>query len=162
LWKKESTTNTNRLAFIKACKLISGIQFEGGFAPRQKKDIKGFDEHTVTKWFPQNKYIKKTKQSAVVFNTPAVYNCHGWKLGEFLALGKAIITTPIINVLPENLTHHNNVFVVNDPKELRSAIEYVLSNKEFKNLLEENAYAYYCKHLQPSRVIEKLVLKLMT
>ena len=39
-----------------------------------------------------NEWISKTKQSAIVFNTPAFWSCHGWKLGEYLAMGKCIIS----------------------------------------------------------------------
>jgi hypothetical protein len=64
------------------------LVFEGGFAPRKDKTHFGFDAIVVKKRYDFETYIDKIKQSDLVFNTPAVVNCHGWKLAEFLAMGK--------------------------------------------------------------------------
>lgn len=64
-----------------------------------------------------NKYLLATARSSLVFNCPAVHGCLGWKLGEYLALGKAIISTPITNVLPKPLVHGEHAHFVSDDVE---------------------------------------------
>ena len=46
---------------------------------------------------------ERTARSAVVFNCPAVHGCLGWKLGEYLTLRKAIISTDLGRRLPAPL-----------------------------------------------------------
>ena len=75
---------------------MSDIRFEGGFRPRQNHDVTGYEEFTVPGSFGMREYMDKTKQSMLAFSTPAVHDCFGWILGEYLALGKAIISTPIL------------------------------------------------------------------
>ena len=47
-----------------------------------------------------------------MLNTPGVSGCLGWKLGEYLALGKAIISTPIQRQLLADLEHGTHIHVV--------------------------------------------------
>ncbi len=104
-----------------------------------------------------NDYINKIKSSSFVFNTPAVFDCHGWKLGEFLAMGKAIISTPILNELPEKLTHSENIHIITDDSELENAIKTLLNDQNYKRHLEANAKAYYEKHASPKSVIKYIL-----
>jgi len=85
IWKNEKETNLNRALFIKTCKEFEEINFEGGFAARVNGDNLGYDSLVYSQTIPLRIYLKKIKNSMVVFNTPAVLSCHGWKLGEFLA-----------------------------------------------------------------------------
>lgn len=159
LWKKEETTNLNRTKFIEACKAIPNIKFEGGFAPRARNDVQGFEKYTTLKRYAFEEYLEKLKKSAIVFNTPAVLDCHGWKLGEFFALGKAIITTPILRILPKELEDGKDVIVL--PQNIidyKSAIEAILLDDEKRISLENNAFNYYIKYLIPAKVIERLIL----
>ena len=84
--------------------------------------------------------------------------CHGWKLGEYLALGKAIISTPILNELPEKLEHGKNIYYVNgDLKEIEEAINRLLNDKNLREHLERGAYSYYKRNVAPLSVITKLI-----
>jgi len=93
LWKKEKKTNDFRANFIKSCLNNSKINFEGGFAPRTRNDITGFEDITMNGRIQMADYIIKCKKSFIAFNTPAVLDCHGWKLGEYIAMNKIIIST---------------------------------------------------------------------
>ena len=95
-------------------------------------------------------WLKKTKESAVAFNTPAFWNCHGWKLGEYLAMGKAIISTELSNDLPEPLKHGVNIhFVENTSQAMSEAVEFIVSHPEYRKTLESGARAYWEKYGTP-------------
>ncbi|MEN2400363.1 glycosyltransferase [Flavobacterium sp. MC2016-06] len=159
IWKKESQTNTNRFNYIKTCKDNSKIIFEGGFAPRKDGNNLGFDIFLISQRVNLKTYFSKTKKSEFVFNTPAVLSCHGWKLAEFLAMGKAIISTNHKNVLPSPLD--NNVQVVyvdeNSSQDYSDKINYLICNPDKRKELETNALIYFKMHLEPTAVITKLL-----
>ncbi|GAA3779774.1 hypothetical protein [Flavobacterium ginsengiterrae] len=159
IWKKEFQTNTNRANFIKACKDSSSVLFEGGLAPRKDGDNLGFDALLTTGRFSLQSYFSKTKKSEFVFNTPAVLSCHGWKLGEFLAMGKAIISTYHTNVLPSPLENGIHILYVdkNLLQDYSEKIAHLINNTQKRQELEDNAFAYFKKHLEPKVVINKLV-----
>ncbi|MEP7317406.1 MAG: hypothetical protein ABI921_01655 [Panacibacter sp.] len=161
IWKRSPQTNNNRLSFIKACKSIKELAFEGGFAPRQNKDFTDFDAYTTSKWYPVKSYIEKTKQSAVVYNTPAVLGCHGWKLGEFLAMGKAMISTPLSRLMPADLINQVHYYEVNDSTNYAEAIQQLLIDDALRQKLERNARDYYEKYLSPQQVIAGIIASLL-
>ncbi len=157
LWAKEYDTNKKRALFIEVCENLDYINFEGGFAPRSDGTNLGFD-NLIDKRIPLKVYLKKIKESFLVFNTPAVQNCHGWKLAEYLALGKPIISTDLSNVLPAPLTHgHHLHFVSSDKGEIKDAIFKLFQNKNYREKISLNAEDYFTEHLHPVKVIEKLI-----
>ncbi|CAA9202826.1 glycosyltransferase [Flavobacterium collinsii] len=159
IWKKESETNKNRALFIETCKNSPLLRFEGGFVARSNGDNLGLDDLVYSKTIPLRLYIKKSKRSAFVFNTPAVLSCHGWKLAEFLALGKAIITTSHRNKLPEVLVNEKHLMYVENQSEINQAIEKLTTDVSFKRKLEVESRNYFDTYLTPCKVISRLIEK---
>lgn len=155
LWKKDPAANSARANFIRACKSIPGLRFEGGFARRA-----GFDEYAdvmVDAWYSQEQYLEKTSASAVVFNNPAVSHCHSWRLGEALALGKAIVSLPPERLLPETLTHGENVHLVElSFDSMREAVQRLTHDDAYRARLEAGSIDYYRRRLTPRPVIERV------
>jgi hypothetical protein len=157
-WKKHPDVNPPRARFMRACKAARGVTFEGGFAPRRRRDVEGIDDVLAARKYPFREYLENTKASAVVFNCPAVHGCLGWKLGEFLALGKAVLSLPLSRSMPEPLVHGENVhFVEDDQDAMRSAVERITRDRRYRERLELGARRYYLEHLAPERVIRRLV-----
>ena len=158
LWKNELETNHYRANFIRACKSMNNINFMGGFAQRRLKDVEGFEDITFGNRFSLSDYINQTKRSAVVFSTPAVFGCHGWKLGEFLALGKAIISTPLTRLLPSPLEHGEHIHFVNGLyEEISDAVDKIINDNNYRRKLECNARKYFNDYLAPNKVIERIL-----
>ena len=157
-WAKHDDVNPPRIRFIEACRRAPGLDFEGGFAPRRRSDVPEVLPYTAPARYPLSEYLEKVGRSAVAFNNPAVHGCLGWKLGEFLAMGKAIITLPIDRVLPAPLVHGVHVHVVDgSPASLDDAIEQLRSDREYRHTLEANARRWYEEHLAPERLASRLL-----
>jgi hypothetical protein len=157
IWKKENVTNNFRATFIKACIKDKSLNFEGGFAPRKDGDNLGYDSLLYSKRILLKRYLSKTKNSAFVFNTPAVLSCHGWKLAEFLALGKAIISTPHKNIMPELLEDNIHMVYVESYKDIEKKIKILITDSVFKKKLEISSRDYFERNLEPKVVINKLL-----
>ena len=152
-------TNLIRKSFIEVCK-TANCNFEGGFvASVDHPQYSIFKKYIFSKPYSIDSYIKKTKLSSIVFNTPAVFNCHGWKLGEYLAMGKAIISTPISNQLPEKLKHGKNIYIIHNIEELEYAVNLLLKDHNYREMLENGAKDYYLKYASPEKVIEHILQK---
>lgn len=158
IWKGDTHINEARVLFIEACRSIPGLMFEGGFRPRQPNDVPGYEKYTSCVNYSHIEYIEKTKASAVVFNTPAVQRCHGWKLGEFLALGKAIVSTPLERLMPVPLEHGREIhFVDGSVESIRDAVRLICSDDAYRRRLERGAREYYDKYLSPAAVIDRIL-----
>jgi glycosyltransferase involved in cell wall biosynthesis len=152
---EETEANHFRANFIKACNKIGDIEFEGGFAPNSNAGI--YSNLMAKRRISIVDYIDKISRSSCVFNTPAVFGCHGWKLGEYLAMGKAIISTPIINDLPVPLEHGINIHIVSgEEEEIKDAIGKICSDDLYRNKLESGAYQYWLNYGHPMNAIRAL------
>jgi hypothetical protein len=158
-WTRHPEVNPPRARFIEACQSTPGLDFEGGFVPRWPHDhIPGLEALTAPKRYPVSEYLEKIKRSAFVYNTPAVHQCLGWKLGEFLALGKAIISLPLTRRVPAPMEHGIHAhFVDGSEGSLRQAIECLRDDLRYRKSLEEGARKYWDAHLAPTRVIDRLL-----
>ncbi|MEH6535826.1 MAG: hypothetical protein V7719_05490 [Psychroserpens sp.] len=158
LWKNEQQTNVLRANYIKSCMVNSKINFDGGFAPRTKNDIEGYEDVTVDSRVGMDVYLDKIGNSAIVFNTPAVKECHGWKLAEYLCLGKAIISTPLSRQLPEKLMNKEHVLYSNGSQEdISLKLDEIISNIDLRKRLESNAKNYFDTYLSPEQVIKRVL-----
>ena len=143
---------------MKISKKIPGIIFEGGFAPGKEEIVKGFEDLIISKKYNHGQYIKNMKKSLVVFSTPAVQGCIGWKLAEYLACGKAIISMPIPQLLPSPLNDNEHVHFVDGSNEsFKKAIQKIKSDSSYRKRLQVNARKYYQEHLCPEIVLERLM-----
>lgn len=154
--QNDRRVNARRANFIRACKGIENIRFEGGFVPQQgRSSSELFADCISATSYPYQTWLQKTKRSAMVFNTPAFWDCHGWKLGEYLALGKAIVSTRLSNDLPAPLIHGVNIhFVEDDIDSMQAAITYIINNPDYKEQLEQGARAYWASYGTPEKSLE--------
>lgn len=156
--KNDDGVNLSRSNFINACKSINRIKFEGGLSVSQKECVNPvFSQVIYDGTISLNKYLEKTKQSALVFNAPAFWSCHGWKLGEYLALGKAIISTSLSNDLPAPLVHGENIhFVENNIESIKDALSFILNDETYRIKLENGAREYWRKYGTPEKSLALL------
>jgi hypothetical protein len=158
IWKEESQCNQYRANFIEACRSFSWLTFEGGFAPRTRNDVPGFEKYTTHQRYPMAEWLSRMKRSAIAFNTPAVLSCLSWRLGEVLALGKAVICTPLTRLLPVPLVHGENVHYVDGSLgAVKDAVARICRDGDYRRRLEEGARNYYVTYLRPRRVIERIM-----
>ncbi len=154
-------TSKLRSMFIRTCINNTNCIFEGGLLSRSINHSNNQFSDVITKqYYPALIYLQNIKKSAFVFNTPAAWACHGWKLGEYLAMGKAIISTPFVNEMPERMIHGENILFVETESEIEAAVNLLLSDKTLRKKLERGAKDYYDKWLKPDVVIKRIVQKL--
>lgn len=149
--RNDEGVNRRRADFIRACKELEDLNFEGGLVS-QGKDRSSEDlfADCLCKGVPMLEWMEKTKQSALVFNTPAFWDCHGWKLGEYLAMGKCIVSTKLSNDLPAPLEHGKHVhFVENSRESMREAVSYIMNHPEYRIKLENGARSYWHNYGTP-------------
>lgn len=160
LWPEQPACNQFRANFVAACRSLPWLEFEGGLVPR-RAGVTIRDEWRQAlgeRLYPIEEYVPRVIRSTVVFNTPAVHGCHGWKLGEYLALGKAIITTPPARALPAPLVHGEHAHIVDGSVEaLREAVATICRDEGYRRRLEVGARAYFDTYLAPARVVGRLV-----
>lgn len=158
LWKDDKVANDYRVHFMDAVKSVGGFNFEGGFAPRADGQHFGYDPYIGPAFESLDTYREKIGRSFVVFNTPAVKQCHGWKLPEFMAWGKAIISTPPVRMFPEPLVDGEHWLLTDGSTEdIAAKIRLLKSHPALHARLQKNARAYFDKYLRPDAVMRRII-----
>lgn len=142
--------NARRADFIRACR-AADVVFEGGLVSQGKdRSSEQLFSDFLCKGMSASEWLEKTKRSALVFNTPAFWDCHGWKLGEYLALGKAIVSTPLSNDLPAPLEHGKHIHIVeNSVESMKEAIEFIVKHPKYRMDLEKASCDYWERYGTP-------------
>jgi len=156
--RNDQTVNLYRAEFIRTCRNVSTAKFEGGLVSyRSDSDAHQFDD-CLTNPFNTTDYIQHVKESQFVFNTPAYWGCHGWKLGEYMALGKAMLSTPLINDLPLPLKHGEHYHLIEEinAESMHEAITYMLSHPEYCQKLGDNLRHYWDTYGSPMATLNLL------
>lgn len=163
IWERESRANAVRSRFVQAAMRIETLEFEGGLTPRHSlngNEVFDTSEFApfISKRFSAREYLEKTKRSVAVLNNPAYRDCHSWRLAEGLALGKAIVSTPIVRALPSPLEHGVHVhYVSGSTDSLEKAIRQIRADDDYRHKLESNARHYYESNLAPATVMRRLL-----
>jgi hypothetical protein len=164
----DQTTNTYRGWFVEEASNLYP-KFDGGFFyingaekqyPKYTEYLKKYQGLLIDKRISMTEYLTKIKKSAVVFNTPSVLGCHGWKLGEYLAMGKAIISTPLTNVMPGDFKKDINYIEVKSRQDIHDAIIYFRDNPHKRMEMEKKNKQYYDDYLSPVSVVKRILIKL--
>lgn len=152
--KNDEGVNKARANFIRASQKVANettLSFEGGFVSQGegRSSVQLFQDcmyHSLT----MDEWLSKTQNSLLVFNTPAFWNCHGWKLGEYMAMGQCIVSTILSNDLPSPLNHGEHIhFVENSEEAMLDAIKYIYSHPEYNQKLRRNIKEYWEKYGTP-------------
>jgi len=159
-WNGEEDANQYRINFIRACKRLQKerlIDFIGGMVPSEC-DTKCPDDVIIKREIPMNEYIGLMKKSLLVFNTPAVHKCHGWKLPEYLSQGKIILSTHFVNELPVNLEHGKNIYYTeSNENSIYDSVKHIVLNIELQKKLEIGSLEYWNTNANPGANLRKLI-----
>lgn len=144
--------------FIKACNAVQGLNFDGGLTFSEKVSCSpSLNKFKCEGSVSVKEYLEKTRKSILAFNTPFSNGSHGWKLGEFMALGKAIVSLPLVNDLPEPLVHGENIhFVENNVEAIKEAILKIKNDDDYRAKLEKGAREYWEKYGTSTKSLELL------
>lgn len=163
----DTTTNTLRGYFALYCKRVMK-SFEGGFFyinqrvvveqfPEYTKYLEKYKDIITQKRVSLKQYIQKTKKSAFVFSTPSVGGCHGWKFGEYIAMGKAIISTTMNHEMPGSFVAGEHYLLANSEDEIAETVRLLLGDKNKRNDLKINAKRYYKEVIAPEAVVSHIL-----
>ncbi len=161
------TTNKYRSDFIHLCKQHMD-EFEGGFfyvncAEKESKEYSKykteFHDIIYKHRMSMSDYDKRSRKSWFVFSTPSVNRCHGWKLGEYLCEGKAIVSTPLTNVMPGHFEKGVHYLEVNSLQEMEEAIIRLRDDAELVERMKKNAFQYFNEWVSPEASVKHVLDK---
>lgn len=152
--------NQSRIDSIRKCREAFGNRFLGGLYDNRYTRKLAPDIIVSEKYTKKKNYLHLVKKSSIGIATTGLHKSIGWKMGEYVAASKAIITEPLNYDIPGDFIENKNYLAFHDSQELLKNIDDLLSNpgKVFDMMC--NNYFYYNRYLKPENLILNTLLKI--
>lgn len=145
--------NTTRINCIEACKKTYGDLFTGGLfmEPYAKKNYPSM-------LMPGNltnkaSFLQTVKEHTICITTTGLHKSIGWKLAEYVAASRVVLTEPLNFTLPGNFNPGSNYYEFENPEQLTTQIDSLLSNPDQIIETMKNNYYYYNNFVKPKNLV---------
>lgn len=145
--------NAMRVACIEACREKYREQFTGGLI-KDAFSVKHYSQLLLPDALTCKKgYLNTIKQHTICIATTGLHNSIGWKMAEYVAASKVIVSEPLHFELPGNYERGKHYLEFANEKELISQIDYLLQNKTAMQQIMQNNHHYYCQYVKPDVLV---------
>jgi hypothetical protein len=146
--------NKKRIECVKKLKLEFPTIFMGGIE-RSDYALKNCKEYVVEnyKMTGKNEYLKLLKQSSICIATAGLRGSNGWKLSEYIAGSKAIVTEKLHFQVPGDFEKEKNYLEFSTPDECVDKVTILLKDNVRRYEIMRNNYLYYQQYLRPDMLV---------
>lgn len=156
--KKQKETieelNENRAECVRALRKAFGERFFGGLA-HEDYAVEHFRDCLLpeTNLSRKRKYLKILKDFPICVTTAGLNKSNGWKLGEYVAFSKAIVTEPLFFQIPGDFAKEKNYLEFTASDELINQTGRLFEDKNLRLEMMMNNYRYYQSYVKPDSLI---------
>lgn len=98
-------------------------------------------------------YLKLMQSCDITIGSMGLHESIGWKTGEYVAAGKAIVAERFRYEVPGNFFEQLNYLPYASANECIDAVAYLLDNPTAMLQMQERNRAYYAEYLRPDKMI---------
>jgi hypothetical protein len=98
-------------------------------------------------------YLAAVRQAAVCVTTTGLHGSIGWKLGEYVALGKPIVSERIEHRVPGDFCAGKNYLSFSSDDECIAMVDALLADPARRTAMAAHNRAYYQAHLRPDQLV---------
>jgi hypothetical protein len=150
------TINETRARCIELLRREFGDRFQGGFE-RTEYALKNFGQMLLEddESSAQGNYVELLGRHTVGVATTGLHQSIGWKLGEYVAFSKAIVSERLSYRLPGRFRAGENFLEFDEPRQCVSAVRRLLSDAALRDRMMRSNYRYYLDYLKPDVLIRR-------
>lgn len=145
--------NETRANCVRNLRHALGKAFFGGVAdtPLARKLCPDILIHSgdVAKW----RYINFVQNHPICITTTGLHGSIGWKMAEYVAMGRAIISERLENVVPGGFCEGVHYLSFATVDECTAQAEKLIREVSLRNSLMGSCRQYYKEHLRPDRLV---------
>lgn len=154
--QKESVEalNETRAECVRGLRKEFGDKFYGGLA-HSDYSKKRFKDSLLPDETLSNKraYLKILRDFPVCVTTAGLNGSNGWKLGEYVAFSKAIVTEPLQFQATGDFAEEKNYLEFTAPEQLIASVARLFEDKDLRLSMMMNNYRYYQSYVRPDALV---------
>lgn len=144
--------NKMRADCIRMLRSRFGSKFIGGFTPR-KEAIELYPDclldSSVT---DRDNFLHIMKHSDICISTIGLHKSNGWKLGEYVAASKGIVSEKLYYYVP-HFMKNINYLEFTTPYECIEQVEALVNDSDKLFQMKKDNYQYYINNLRPDKIV---------
>jgi hypothetical protein len=151
--------NETRARCIRVLKEALGPRFTGGFS-RSPFTLKRYADLTVPpEYTSQQGYLQTLQSFPVCIASTGLHGSTGWKLAEYIAFAKAVVSEPLVYDLPGNFAGGRNYIEFTSPEECAAGAIRLIEDSTLRWQIMQNNAAYYREHLRPDTLVRNALTR---
>jgi hypothetical protein len=144
--------NGLRVATIRALRSHFGDRFIGGLRPSQ------FAEETYPDcMFPDDPgllgHLALSKTCLINVNTAGLHDSTSWKMPEYLAGSRCIVSEPLTYEMPVPLRERKHYLAFRTPEECVRACNELLNDAQMASAMRKDNFLYYLENVRPAQLM---------
>ncbi len=152
--------NHIRVEGIRQLREEFGPRFLGGLSPspdalRDYPDVIA-DPQVVKK----PAYLRAMRSAAVCVTSRGLVDSNGWRLAEYVAASRPIVTEPLVHQVPGKFTAGRNYVEYSDPRSLVEAVRDLVDDDEKRAAMRAANHRYYLDHVRPDALVARTLEQL--
>jgi hypothetical protein len=146
--------NDVRAECVRVLRQEFGERFFGGLA-RDDYSLRNYADCVLADTSLSNKrnYLEIMSGYPICVATTGLSNSNGWKLGEYIAFSKAIITESLRFQVTGDFLPESNYLEFRSPEELVNAATRLFEDADLRREMMENNYRYYQTNVRPDALV---------
>lgn len=154
-WKKEERIilNEQRVEINRALKKKFGSKFTGGILRNDYSENICPDLVLPGEEYHRKKYLQILKTASIGIVNQGLEGSIGAKLGEYVANGLAILTTPVTQYEIPEFVEGENYLTYKNAGECIAMVDELVQNKASRKKLQRNNKKFYARVLHPGKKV---------
>jgi hypothetical protein len=147
------SVNEGRALCIRLLKAALGDRFTGGFAASEFARKHYPDLIVPASVTTQASYIATMRSHPICVATTGLHGSIGWKLAEYVAFSKAIVTEKLHYGVTGDFGPDRNYLEFAEPEDCAAAAVRLVEDRELRERLMLNNAAYYRAYVRPDSLV---------
>jgi hypothetical protein len=154
-WNKERRyINHMRIDILRQLKSRNDIRFVGGLTDSELSREMAPDLIIPAELTRRSTYLKQMKKADICIGSMGLFESIGWKTGEYVAAGKAIINERFHYEVPGNFEEGKHYLGFDTAQECIRAVETLLEDPQRVYQMKKTNEKYYKNYLRPDMLIQ--------
>lgn len=153
--------NEYRAKCIRVLRKSFGERFIGGFSP-SPHSVRYYPDLVISdKSCAKKNYLALVRNSGICLATTGLHQSIGWKMGEYVAFSKCIVSEPLIYKVPGDFLAGRNYLEFASADDCVEQVDRLLTDRELRSEMAHYNWLYYQQHLRPDvlvwRTLEQVI-----
>lgn len=144
--------NNNRVSTIRALKGHFGDRFIGGLRPSRYAQ-EAYPDCVVRNDPGLVGHLALSKTCLINVNTAGLHDSTSWKIPEYMAGSRCIVSEPLIYEMPVPLLPRKHYLVFHTPEECVRACRELLDDAAMASAMRRENFLYYTQNVRPAQLM---------